>query len=219
MSPDSPLESIEGSTVAGVAAAGSAHSARTDRPGTGQPAEFIPGQPDMWALVLFEAMFFTGYFTVYMVCRFRNTDEFLRSQAELDPQWGVLNTLVMITSSWFIARCVQASRLGAHASALRNAGVTFALGLVFVALKVTEWSSEIRSGITFSTNEFFSFYYFLTAIHLIHLLVGFIALGIVIYQLKGPGRRSQQVVETGATYWHLVDFLWVVIFALLYLMR
>ncbi len=180
---------------------------------------FVPGQPDMWALVLFEAMFFTGYFTVYMVCRVLDPDLFLQSQAQLDPRWGVLNTLVMLTSSWFVARCVQQARAGAYSSALKSALLTVALGLVFVGLKVAEWSSEIQRGLTFTTNEFFSFYYFLTAIHFIHLLVGFVALGIVIHQLRGPDRRSQEIVETGATYWHLVDFLWVIIFALLYLMR
>jgi nitric oxide reductase NorE protein len=182
-------------------------------------ARFVPGQPDMWALVLFEAMLFTGYFTVYMVCRVMDPGLFLESQAHLDPRWGVLNTLVMLTSSWFIARCVQQSRESDYQAALKSVLLTFAFGLVFVGLKVSEWTSEIQKGLTFTTNEFFSFYYFLTAIHFIHLLVGFVVLGIVVYQLRDAQRRSQEIVETGATYWHLVDFLWVLIFALLYLMR
>ena len=180
---------------------------------------FVPGQPDMWALVLFEAMLFTAYFTVYMVCRGLNTELFLASQALLDPRWGVLNTLVMLASSWTIARCVQAAREGDYPAAMRHVVVTVFFGLVFVGLKVGEWSSEIQRGLTFTSNEFFSFYYFLTAIHFIHLLVGFAVLGVVIYQLQSPARRSQEIVETGATYWHLVDFLWVLIFALLYLIR
>jgi len=186
---------------------------------TVRPGAVVPGQPDMWALVLFEAMLFTLYFTVYMVCRGLNTELFLESQALLDPRWGVLNTLVMLTSSWTIARCVQAAREQRYAAAMRHACVTVFFGLVFVGLKVGEWSSEIQRGLTFTSNEFFSFYYFLTAIHFIHLLVGFGVLGIVIYQLQSPARRSQEIVETGATYWHLVDFLWVIIFALLYLIR
>ncbi len=180
---------------------------------------FVPGQPDMWALVLFEAMLFTGYFTVYMVCRVMDPALFLESQALLDPRWGVLNTLVMLTSSWFMARCVQQAREADYPAALTSAVLTCALGLVFVALKVGEWASEVNKGLTFTSNAFFSFYYFLTIIHFIHLLVGFVVLGIVIYQLRAPARRSQEIVETGATYWHLVDFLWVMIFALLYLMR
>ena len=173
----------------------------------------------MWALVLFEAMLFTAYFTVFMVCRGLNTELFLASQAQLDPSWGVLNTLAMLTSSWTIARCVQAARAGQYTAAMRQVVLTVFFGLVFVGLKVGEWSSEIQRGLTFTSNEFFSFYYFLTAIHFIHLLVGFAVLGVVIYQLHSPARRSQELVETGTTYWHLVDFLWVIIFALLYLIR
>ena len=44
----------------------------------------VPGQPDMWAFVLFEALLFTGYFVVYMVCRTRSPELFLASQAQLD---------------------------------------------------------------------------------------------------------------------------------------
>jgi nitric oxide reductase NorE protein len=50
-------------------------------------------------------------------------------------------------------------------------------------------------------------------------LIGFVVLGVVVYQLWSPARRSQELVETGATYWHTVDFLWVLIFALLYVVR
>jgi nitric oxide reductase NorE protein len=50
-------------------------------------------------------------------------------------------------------------------------------------------------------------------------LIGFVAMGIAVYQLWSPARRSQETVETCATYWHTIDFLWVLIFALLYVMR
>ena len=62
-------------------------------------------------------------------------------------------------------------------------------------------------------------YFFLTGIHFVHLLIGFVVLGVIVYQLRSPARRSQELVETCATYWHTVDFLWVLIFALLYVVR
>jgi nitric oxide reductase NorE protein len=187
--------------------------------GTAKPARFVPGQPDMWAFVLFEALLFTGYFTVYMVCRTRNPELYLQSQAQLDLRIGVFNTLVLLISSWCVARCVQSAREGTFRSALTNAFLTMLFGFVFLGSKVSEWAIEIQKGFGFSTNEFFSFYYFLTGIHFLHLLIGFVVLGVVVYQLWSPARRSQVLVETGATYWHTVDFLWVTIFALLYVMR
>lgn len=89
--------------------------------------------------------------------------------------------------------------------------------IAFLIVKVIEWTVEIDKGYTITSNNFLCFYYFLTGIHLLQLLVGFLFLGIVPYQLKSPARRSQTLVETGATYWHMVDFLWLNIFALLVL--
>jgi nitric oxide reductase NorE protein len=184
-----------------------------------KPTKFVPGQPDMWVFVLFETLLFAGYFSVYLVSRTQNQDLYLQSQADLDLRFGVFNTIALLLSSWAIARCVQASREGAYRSALTNAFLTIFLGLVFLVSKVLEWIKEIQMGNTFTSGEFFQHYFFLTSIHCIHVLIGFVVLGVVVYQLWSPARRSQQLVETGATYWHTVDFLWVLIFALLYVVR
>ena len=182
-------------------------------------ARFVPGQPDMWAFVLFEALVFTAYFGVYLVCRTRSLELFLQSQAHLDLRVGVFHTLVLLASSWCVARCVQAARERSFRAALTNAFLTMLFGFVFLVSKVLDWAAKLREGFGFTTDEFVSFYYFLTAIHFLHLLIGFVALGIAVYQLWSPARRSQEIVETCATYWHTVDFLWVLIFALLYVMR
>ena len=183
------------------------------------PQRFVPGQPDMWVFVLFETLLFTGYFSVYLVSRAQHHDLYLRSQADLDLRIGIFNTIALLLSSWAIARCVQAARQGAYRSALNNAFVTIFFGLAFLTSKILEWVKEIRMGNTFTSNDFFQHYFFLTSIHCIHVLIGFIVLGVLVYQLRSPARRSQQLVETCATYWHTVDFLWVLIFALLYVVR
>jgi nitric oxide reductase NorE protein len=184
-----------------------------------KPVRFVPGQPDMWVFVLFESLLFTGYFSVYLIGRIQNRDLYLQSQADLDLRFGVFNTIALLLSSWAIARCVQASREGQYRDALRDAFLTIAFGVAFLVSKVFEWVKEIRLGNTFTSNEFFQHFFFLTSIHLLHLLIGFVVMGVAVYQLWSPDRRSQQLVETCATYWHTVDFLWVLIFALLYVVR
>jgi nitric oxide reductase NorE protein len=165
---------------------------------TNKPAKFVPGQPDMWAFVLFETLIFTAYFGFYLFYRSQNPELFLHSQAQLDLRIGVFNTLILLLSSWSVARCVQSARAAAYGPALKDAFLTAFFGLVFL---------------------FFTYYFFLTGIHFVHLLIGFVVLGVVIYQLRSPARRNQELVETCATYWHTVDFLWVLIFALLYVVR
>jgi nitric oxide reductase NorE protein len=177
------------------------------------------GQPDMWAFVVFECFIFTTYFIIYMLYRMRDPELFLQSQRHLQQGFGVANTLILLTSSWLVAQCVQSARANKYDLASRQLYLTMFFGALFVASKLTEWSLQIADGYTFSTNAFFSFYYFLTAIHIIHVIIGFGALIIVAYQLHSPERRSLQIIGTGATYWHMVDFLWVILFALLYVVR
>jgi nitric oxide reductase NorE protein len=182
-------------------------------------ARFVPGQPDMWAFVLFETLVFTAYFGFYLFYRARNPELFLHAQEQLDLRVGVFNTLVLLLSSWSVARCVQSARAGAYRAALRDVYITAAFAAVFLISKVFEWARLVRMGNGLDSNDFFTYYFFLTGIHFVHLLIGFVVLGVVVYQLRSPARRSQELVETCATYWHTVDFLWVLIFALLYVVR
>ncbi|BBZ47791.1 cytochrome c oxidase subunit 3 family protein [Mycobacterium parmense] len=182
-------------------------------------ARFVPGQPDMWAFVLFETLVFTGYFAFYLFYRARSPELYLHAQAHLDLRVGVFNTLVLLLSSWSVARCVQSARVGADRAAVRDVALTAAFAAVFLFVKVFEWARLVRTGNGLDSDDFFTYYLFLTGIHFVHLLIGLVALGVVAYQLLSPRRRSQEIVETCATYWHTVDFLWVLIFALLYVVR
>ena len=75
--------------------------------------------------------------------------------------------------------------------------------MVFLVLKIVEWVRLIHMGYTFTSSQFFQYYFFLTAIHCVHLLIGFVVLGVLMYQLSNEKRRSQLTVETCATYWHI----------------
>jgi nitric oxide reductase NorE protein len=191
----------------------------TDVVDKSKTTRFVPGQPDMWAFVLFETLVFTGYFGFYLFYRARSPELFLHAQAQLDLRVGIVNTLVLLLSSWSVARCVQSSRAGDHRAALRDVFLTAAFAAVFLVVKVSEWVRLVHAGNGLESNDFFMYYFFLTGIHFVHLLIGFVVLGFIVYQLRSPARRSQQLVETCATYWHTVDFLWVLIFALLYVVR
>lgn len=179
----------------------------------------------MWAFVLFETLVFTGYFGFYLFSWGRNPELFLHSQSHLDLRIGVFNTLVLLLSSWSVARCVQSARAGVYRAALKDVYITAAFAVMFLFFKVFEWVRLVQTGNGIDRNDFFMFYFFLTGIHFVHLLIGFVALGVIVYQIRKAARKaqeprqSQEIVETCATYWHTVDFLWVLIFALLYVVR
>ena len=108
-------------------------------------ARFVPGQPDMWAFVLFETLVFTSVFRLLPVLPGPNPELFLHSQAHLDLRVGVFNTLVLLLSSWSVARCVQSARAGAYRAALRDVFITAAFAAVFLFFKVFEWVRLVHS--------------------------------------------------------------------------
>ncbi len=187
-------------------------------PTTGTRAPHLPGDGAMWVMVLGDMIIFGAYFLIYMVHRAMAPAAFLAAQQHLNVTVGVINTMVLLTSSWFVVRGVCAARAGQPEQAVRllfGAGVC---GLAFIAIKAYEWSTEITHGYTVH-NAFFSFYYVLTGVHVFHVTLGLLILGFCVRELRVPARRRMSIVKQGATYWHMVDLLWVVIFGLLYVMR
>jgi nitric oxide reductase NorE protein len=185
---------------------------------TTEVEEHLPGDPDVWVFVLGELVIFAAYFGAYMVDRGRNHDLFLQSQQLLGRAVGAINTLVMLTSSLFVALSVQAARTADVRTASRWLALGGACGAAFAVIKSFEWYSKLRVGLTISTNAFFMHYYVMTGVHFFHLLLGLVILAILWRELHTSAPRAQ-VIESGACYWHAIDLLWVVIFALLYLMR
>jgi len=179
----------------------------------------FPGDPDMWLFVVFESLVFTSYFCIYLYSRTQHERAFLEAQSALTMSLGIVQTVLLLASSWAIARSVQETRAGRYAAARRFAFVTAGLGAVFSAMKIYEWVHLIGQGHTFTSSDFMQHFFFLTSIHAIHLIIGFVALGVLVRQLSDRGGRSTHVIETCATYWHTVDLFWVVIFALLYVVR
>jgi nitric oxide reductase NorE protein len=171
-----------------------------------------------WTFILIECATFSAYFVIYMLYRMHDPETFGRSQLQLSPTYGVVNTLILLTSSWQVARSVHSARAARHDLAFKQAALTLGLGAVFIASKLSEWHRELSHGYTFGTDDFFAFYYFLTGIHIVHVLVGFIFMGVAMARLRSA-EASVDSMETASIYWHMVDFLWVIIFALLYVVR
>lgn len=189
-------------------------------PATATPRSVhLPGDVNMWVFVLGDLLIFAGYFVVFMVYRIEHHALFLASQRQLSLATGAVNTLVLLASSQFVAQGVRAAREDDQARAVRLMAYGGLCGTAFVLIKVFEWHHEISRGLTLPHNEFFMFYYALTGIHLLHVLLGLGLLALVARELRTPRLRRLWVVEAGATFWHMVDLLWVVIFVLLYVMR
>lgn len=181
----------------------------------------LPGDFAIWIFIYAELLVFGVFFLAYAFTRAGHVELFNHYQQYLDRESGAINTIVLITSSFFVVRAVNAIKRGASRFCARWLGLAILSGGVFVGLKLLEFAAKYADGITLSTNTFYMFYLSLTFFHFMHVLMGMVILLVVaVKAARGAYSVGNHVgVETGASYWHMVDLVWIVLFPLVYVMR
>ncbi len=177
----------------------------------------LPGGPVVWIIVTVELFTFSLFFLGYAWSYAQEVEIFSASQAMLHPTSGAINTAILLTGSWLIARGAQRARTSSDAVPWLVA--TALSGVVFTGIKISEYVDVFSHGVSLSTNQFWFFYLFLTVLHLVHVVIGIGICAVVAYGLRRPGEDPPDVhtVEAAATYWHLVDLIWILLFPLLYM--
>jgi cytochrome c oxidase subunit 3 len=198
----------------------------------------------MWAFLATEVLFFGGALAAYAI--YRNTYHYAFAAAsnyELVPV-GFFNTCVLLVSSFTVVLAVHAAQRGDNRAIYKWVMLTIVLGLAFIAVKGYEYHhlyeerlipgladfgrpvdehgqvkelfpEELRR----PAQIFFSFYFTLTGIHALHMVVG---VGIMLY-IAWLAKRNEfspdyyNPVEIAGLYWHFVDIVWIFLYPLLYL--
>jgi nitric oxide reductase NorE protein len=183
--------------------------------------DHVPGEPGVWLLLLGDMSVFLVLFGVYIHARNQQPQLFAAAQHELNSDLGAINTLLLLASSLLVVWATMCMRRGQRELGTRFLVGAMALGAAFVGVKMFEYHEQIAHGHSPSTNQFFTYYFMLTGIHLAHLIIGLVVLGGLLHLMKRPA--SQDVPETffegGACFWHVVDLLWIVIFPLIFLVH
>ncbi|MGE3659596.1 MAG: cytochrome c oxidase subunit 3, partial [Mycolicibacterium sp.] len=179
----------------------------------------IPGEPALWVFLLGDMALFSMMFGVIGFYRSHDFETFVISQALLSEAHGVLNTVLLLTGSLVVALGVQAARRGSDRWARHYLLLGLSTGVGFCVAKWFEYSAKIDAGISPTTNSFFTNYFVFTGLHLVHVVIGIGVLALMWSRARTRGRLrdSMRFIEGGACYWHLVDLLWIVLFAFLYL--
>ncbi|MDX9786546.1 MAG: cytochrome c oxidase subunit 3 [Desulfobacterales bacterium] len=181
----------------------------------------LPGDPGIWTFITADVFLFCLFFLVFSVERLSNPELYEQSRQLLNANFGLANTLILLTSSWFMVLAVEAAREGHRDSVKRNLMLAMLVGLGFAVLKITEYTIKIQAGITPQTNPFFTYYYAFTAIHFIHFLAGMGVMLVCFFKARREPIDNKYLVwiESSGSYWHMVDMLWIVLFPMLYLLR
>jgi nitric oxide reductase NorE protein len=175
----------------------------------------------VWVFIGADATIFAILFMSFMKDRLNAPGLFEASSNTLNYNLGGLDTLILLTSSWLVALGVQAAKRGEITRVPRFLLSGVLTGCAFAVSKSMEYTEKFVAGITPATDAFYMWYFTLTGIHLTHVVVGTSLLTYLwINARRGAYRASRRVVpECVASFWHLVDLLWIVLFPLLYLMR
>lgn len=181
----------------------------------------LPGVEGIWVFVIADMTVFGVLFGCFLVDRHQDTALFEASRHALNPDFGGVNTLILLTSSWLVVLALDAVRKGRTRAAPHLLAGALVCGLAFMVSKGIEYTEKINENVTLLTNDFYMYYFTLTGIHLAHVVAGNVVLLVLWFKARAKAFEPERPValECGATYWHMVDLLWIMLFPLLYLLR
>ena len=183
----------------------------------------------MWLFIFTELLLFGGLFLVYSIYRAQYPHNFHEGSLELSVTIGAINTIVLLFSSMTIAMALTAMQRNNKKLAMTMIVVTLLMAVVFLINKYFEWGAKFHHGLYPGSDLmallerghllYFSLYFFMTALHAFHIIVGMVLLIVVLLRVKSNRIHAHKYVllENGALYWHLVDLIWIFLFPLLYL--
>jgi len=165
----------------------------------------------LWLFIVSDAFMFAGLF----ISRFFLLGTAVRP--DVSQILGLVITVVLLTSSFFMNRAESAMRFGDQKGFLRGTLVTLVLGVIFlIGVVGVEWQIAPFGP---ADGVAASLFYAMTGFHAFHVLTGIIFL-VIVYRNGRKGLYSTErhwAVEASAVYWHFVDVVWVFYYPALYL--
>jgi cytochrome c oxidase subunit 3 len=193
----------------------------------------------IWVFLVTELMFFGGLFAAYTIYRSVYFSGFAAGSHALNVRLGAINTLVLLSSSFTMAMAVRSAQTAKRNALIVFLVLTMVLGVAFLGVKGIEYHAEyvehIIPGVDFApqgetlehftagglshTQLFMCFYFVMTGVHGIHMIIGLSLLLALLRRARLGTFTSQYYapVEVTGLYWHFVDIVWIFLFPLLYL--
>jgi heme/copper-type cytochrome/quinol oxidase subunit 3 len=172
-----------------------------------------------WVFIGSESLFFGTLITTYMVY----ADAALVgpfAHAIFDIPHTTISTFVLLMSSLAMVLALDATQKGNRRGSVGWLLGTALLGSIFLAFQAYEFTHFYHEGLRLDTNLFGSTFFILTGFHGAHVTVGVMwLLALAVDGMRGRlGPKDALKVEISGLYWHFVDVVWIVIFAIIYLM-
>lgn len=181
----------------------------------------LPGDFAMWIFIAMELSVFAIFFIAFAVTQRLHNDMFSEGRSTLSASIGFYCTLALIVSSYFVALSVEAIRKNRNLAASRHLMIAMLSATVYLALKLSEYNHLIELDFDLSTNSFYTLYFFITGFHFMHVLLGMIILAYMSIKARKNTYSPTECTgfEAGASYWHMVDLVWIIVFFLIYIIH
>ncbi len=183
-----------------------------------QQIYYPPGGILLWILIYVELFTFGLALFALAFYGAQEREIFHQQSLLLNKQIGTVNTLLLLTSGYFVARGVLYFKQNEIDKTLKRFNWAILLGFGFLILKGIEYSLKLNQGFHLDYSTFFMFYWLLTGFHWIHVLVGIVILFAINIHIKRKRTEANlEDIEAGAAFWHMCDIIWLLLFPLLYL--
>jgi cytochrome c oxidase subunit 3 len=177
----------------------------------------------MWLFIVSDTLTFAALLLTYSYCRLTNPNWPKPFPIVPAIVFSTIMTVVLLGSSLTMVMGVAAAHRGNRASTVKWMLATMLGGAIFCGLHATEWMHLIHEGLRPFVNPwggsplFGATFFGITGLHMTHVAIGVIYLGIVATGF-GRGKFSAEDVEVSGLYWHFVDLVWMFVFPMIYLM-
>jgi cytochrome c oxidase subunit 3 len=191
--------------------------------GGGSPYAIGSKKFGMWLFIISDALTFSALLVAYTYVRLATPEWPKPFHFAPSIVFSSVMTFCLLSSSLTMVMAVHSMNHGNRKATVAWILATIGGGLAFVVLHMTEWLNLINNEhITTSGNEwgvplFGGTFFALTGLHMTHVIIGVIYLGIIAFAV-GRGKFKYEDVEVSGLYWHFVDLVWMFIFPLVYLM-
>lgn len=175
----------------------------------------------VWVLIYAELTEFALFFVIFLAAKIHNPEIFAEGPSRLSITAGMLNTLVLITSSFFVANAVAAIKTGNKKACLTWLWLCLLAGATYCGIKGWEYFQNESNGVSLRTDIFNSLYYYITFNHFLHVLIGMCTIFWVTLSthFNVYSSKNHEGLESAALYWHMIDLAWIIIFPILYVLR
>lgn len=180
----------------------------------------VPGNRAIWVGIFAELTEFALMFLVYFFARVNHPQAFHEGPQKLSLAAGTVNTLIMITSSFLVARAIHSIRADRRVACLRWLVAALVVAIGYPVVKFLEIRWNVEHGLTGDGDVFQMSYYYLTFNHLVHVSWGLLGLMWVIARtwFGGYSASMHNGLVAFASYWHATDLIWLMIFPLFYVL-